>query len=110
MTLADRIVVMNFGLIEQVCTPDEMYNAPKTRFVASFIGSPSMNFLPCRVVSNGNGSLALRLTDKLSLAVPPERAARYRSHLDRELVFGIRPEHISDRPPRSEEHTPELQS
>ncbi|MPY75728.1 MAG: sn-glycerol-3-phosphate ABC transporter ATP-binding protein UgpC [Alphaproteobacteria bacterium] len=101
MTLADRIVVMNFGLIEQVGTPDEMYNAPKTRFVASFIGSPSMNFLPCRVVSGGNGSLALRLTDKLSLAVPPERAARYRSHLDREMVFGIRPEHISDRRPNA---------
>ncbi|HIN60701.1 MAG TPA: sn-glycerol-3-phosphate ABC transporter ATP-binding protein UgpC, partial [Gammaproteobacteria bacterium] len=46
MTLADRIVVMNDGVIEQVATPQEMYDSPKTRFVAGFIGSPSMNFVP----------------------------------------------------------------
>ena len=51
MTLADRVVVMNHGLIEQVGPPQELYHHPKTRFVAGFIGSPAMNFLPCTVMS-----------------------------------------------------------
>ncbi len=49
MTLADRVVVMNHGIIEQVGTPQELYHSPKTRFVAGFIGSPAMNFIPCRL-------------------------------------------------------------
>src|SRR6476659_496553 len=49
MTLADRVVVMNRGRIEQIGTPNDLYHAPKTRFVAGFIGSPAMNFLPCRL-------------------------------------------------------------
>src|SRR5437667_7950067 len=49
MTLADRVVVMNHGIIEQVGTPQELYHNPKTRFVAGFIGSPAMNFIPCRM-------------------------------------------------------------
>ena len=54
MTLADRIVVMNEGRIEQVATPQEMYDSPATRFVAGFIGSPAMNFIPCRLESTGS--------------------------------------------------------
>ena len=49
MTLADRVVVMNHGIIEQVGTPHELYHKPRTRFVAGFIGSPAMNFIPCRM-------------------------------------------------------------
>ncbi|MEI6839453.1 MAG: sn-glycerol-3-phosphate ABC transporter ATP-binding protein UgpC, partial [Alcaligenaceae bacterium] len=49
MTLADRVVVMNAGRIEQVGTPQELYHFPATKFVAGFIGSPSMNFIPCRL-------------------------------------------------------------
>src|SRR5262249_17849208 len=49
MTLADRVVVMNRGRIEQIGTPNDLYHAPKTRFVAGFIGSPAMNFLPFRL-------------------------------------------------------------
>src|SRR6187399_1973140 len=49
MTLADRVVVMNHGVIEQVGSPQELYHNPATRFVASFIGSPAMNFIACRV-------------------------------------------------------------
>src|SRR5437868_3077242 len=49
MTLADRVVVMNRGRIEQIGTPNDLYHAPKTKFVASFIGSPAMNFVPCRL-------------------------------------------------------------
>jgi multiple sugar transport system ATP-binding protein len=55
MTLADRVVVMNHGVIEQVGSPQELYHNPTTRFVAGFIGSPAMNFLPVRVQDGTNG-------------------------------------------------------
>src|SRR3974390_294286 len=53
MTLADRVVVMNHGVIEQVGPPQELYHNPTTRFVAGFIGSPAMNFLPVKVLDDG---------------------------------------------------------
>ena len=93
MTLADRVVVMNFGRIEQIGPPNEVYHSPKTRFVAGFIGSPAMNFLPARVV-NGGGNLNIRLSDKLSLPVPESRTARYKPYVDKDVVFGLRPEDI----------------
>src|SRR5262249_56191722 len=52
MTLADRVVVMNGGLIEQIASPQELYHRPKTRFVAGFIGSPAMNFMRCPLEGN----------------------------------------------------------
>src|SRR6185437_10813423 len=96
MTLADRVVVMNHGRIEQIGTPGDLYHNPATRFVAGFIGSPAMNFMPCRLEDNG-GKLNLRLTDRLAFPLPPERAARYRA-LPRQdkLILGIRPEHITE--------------
>ena len=101
MTLADRIVVMNNGVIEQVGTPEEMYDAPQTLFVASFIGSPSMNFLPCEVEAQ-NGGLAIRLTDNLTLAVPADRGDRYSPYIGKPMMFGMRPEHITDKRPHTE--------
>src|SRR5207245_6952690 len=77
MTLADRVVIMNAGRIDQIGSPHEVYHAPKTQFVAGFIGSPTMNMLPCRLVENGSG-LTIRLSDSLSLPVPPSRVTRYR--------------------------------
>jgi multiple sugar transport system ATP-binding protein len=95
MTLADRVVVMNQGRIEQVGPPNELYHAPKTRFVAGFIGSPAMNFIPCRLESAGGDDLAIRLADDLLLPVPRSRAARYRPHVGKQnLLLGLRPEHI----------------
>src|SRR6201987_4273275 len=93
MTLADRVVIMNGGRIDQIGTPHEVYHKPRTQFVAGFIGSPTMNFLPCRLVENGGG-LTVRLSDWLALPVPASRTARYRPHLGKELTFGLRPEHI----------------
>ena len=95
MTLADRIVVMNDGLVEQVASPQEMYDNPSTRFVAGFIGSPSMNFLPCKLTGNGSG-LSVILSDGVRLNVPADRESRYRDHVDRNLTFGIRPEHLTE--------------
>ncbi len=96
MTLADRVVVMNHGRIEQIGTPHEVYHNPTTHFVAGFIGSPAMNFLPCQLTENGNG-LSVRVSDKLTFPVPQERLARYRPHAGRELLFGLRPEDIIER-------------
>ena len=102
MTLADRVVVMNAGRIEQIGTPYEVYHGPQTRFVAGFIGSPAMNFLKCQLVANGSG-ISVRLSDKLTFPIPEDRVARYRSHAGRELIFGLRPEDIietrADLPP-----------
>jgi multiple sugar transport system ATP-binding protein len=95
MTLADRVVVMNGGRIEQIGTPHELYHSPKTRFVAGFIGSPAMNFLPC-TLAEASGALAVRLADGLVLPVPAERSAAYRAYVGRSLVLGLRPEHITE--------------
>ena len=104
MTLADRVVIMNGGRIDQIGTPHEVYHKPRTQFVAGFIGSPTMNFLPCRLVENGAG-LTVRLSDWLALPVPASREARYRPRVGHELIFGLRPEHIregrGDMPPGS---------
>ncbi len=75
MTLADRVVVMNHGVIEQVGSPQELYHNPTTRFVAGFIGSPAMNFGPVRVQDGANGGLAVRISDQIVLPVPPARTA-----------------------------------
>jgi multiple sugar transport system ATP-binding protein len=95
MTLADRVVVMNGGRIEQIGAPNELYHAPKTRFVAGFIGSPAMNFIPATLETNGSG-LKVRLSDTISFPVPENRAARYRGYAGKEVVFGLRPEHITE--------------
>ena len=95
MTLADRVVVMNHGVIEQVGTPQELYHHPHTRFVAGFIGSPAMNFIPCKLEQNGAG-LKVRLSDQLALPVPEDRAERYRAAAGRDMIFGIRPEHLTE--------------
>jgi multiple sugar transport system ATP-binding protein len=100
MTLADRVVVMNNGIIEQIAAPQELYHRPKTRFVAGFIGSPAMNFIRCRLEGNGAG-LRVRISDAISLPVPSSRSARYHALNVKELVLGLRPEHVTE-PRRSD--------
>jgi sn-glycerol 3-phosphate transport system ATP-binding protein len=85
MTLAERMIVMNAGRAEQIGAPMEVYTRPATRFVASFIGSPSMNFLRGRGEAGG-----LALADEVRLALPVPAALA-----GRELVPGIRPEHLA---------------
>ncbi len=94
MTLADRVVVMNHGVIEQVGSPQELYHNPVTRFVAGFIGSPAMNFLNCRVVDGTGGGLAVRVTDTITLPIPASRVDRYAKQKGRDMVLGLRPEHL----------------
>ncbi len=97
MTLADRIVVMNEGDIEQVGSPLKLYRRPANRFVASFIGSPRMNLFPGRLVEEGSG-LVVELEGGIRLAIPAERQAAYRPFLGREIEIGLRPEHLTDEP------------
>jgi len=102
MTLADRVVVMNKGCIEQIGTPNDLYHKPVTRFVAGFIGSPAMNFVPCRLEEAG-GQVSLRLTDRIALPLPLARAAQYQKvPRDEKLLLGIRPEHITEARPHPE--------
>ena len=103
MTLADRVVVMNGGRIEQIGRPQDLYHRPKSRFVAGFIGSPAMNFLPARLQSSGDG-LLLRLAPELAFPVPPTHTARYQPSVGKDLILGLRPEHITE--PRGEGREP----
>jgi multiple sugar transport system ATP-binding protein len=93
MTLADRIVVLNKGRIEQIGTPLDLYEEPSNRFVASFIGSPAMNFIPGRIVARGEG-LAFQIAGQAMLGIPADRRERYGKLKDRDTLLGIRPEHI----------------
>jgi multiple sugar transport system ATP-binding protein len=98
MTLADRVVVMNHGRIEQVGAPRELYHSPQTRFVAGFIGSPAMNFIPCRLEEE-SGRMAIKVGD-IALPVAEERARRYRTQVrDGRLLLGLRPEHLTEARP-----------
>jgi multiple sugar transport system ATP-binding protein len=102
MTLADRVVVMNAGLIEQVGSPNDLYHSPITKFVAGFIGSPAMNFIPCQV-EQAAGALRVSLNGTLSFPVPADRTSRYTSYVGKpNLVLGLRPEHIMETRPHSE--------
>ena len=94
MTLADRIVLLNQGKIEQVGAPIELYERPETRFVAGFLGSPAMNFVEAEVVEAGGG-LALRVGGAKDFALPAARKAGLAGHVGRAVVFGLRPEHLN---------------
>jgi len=88
MTLADRIVIMCNGRIEQVGTPDEVYKTPKTQFVAGFIGSPAMNFVTGIVEAAGRGT-ALKTDDGSVIAMP-----KCLAKVGKRVTVGFRPEHM----------------
>ncbi len=95
MTLADRVVVMNHGIIEQVGPPQELYHRPATRFVAGFIGSPAMNFFSCHV-EDAAGGVGLRVSETNMLLVPSSRTDRYARYKGEQMIVGIRPEHLTE--------------
>ena len=95
MTLADRIVALRDGRIEQVGSPDDLYARPANRFVAGFIGSPTMNFLPARVQAEGD-RLFVEPTAGPRLPIPPSRVERYRPLADKPVVLGLRPEDFTN--------------
>jgi multiple sugar transport system ATP-binding protein len=91
MTLGDRVAVLRKGVVQQIASPRELYNQPANLFVAGFIGSPSMNFLPGQVQ---DGKLELPM---VTLDLPPQIMSKVQSAGDgKEFVAGIRPEHMQD--------------
>jgi len=91
MTMADKIVVLRDGAIEQVGTPLELYHAPVNRFVAGFIGSPKMNFIPVTVSARGARSLTVTLPDQQTIELPVQGNG---VQLGEQITLGVRPEHI----------------
>ena len=90
MTLADRIVILNGGDIEQVGTPDEVYNHPASVFVGGFIGSPAMNFAQA-IVTGGKHCLSEAV---IAAACGDVRQAAPLRSTDEPIIVGIRPEHF----------------
>jgi multiple sugar transport system ATP-binding protein len=99
MTMADRIFIMNKGLLQQSGTPMEVYARPVNRFVAGFIGSPAMNFIDATVVQEG-GHLHVDAAS-LRVRVPESFRAALQPYVGRPVVFGVRPEDIALRDPAS---------
>ncbi|WP_455886795.1 ABC transporter ATP-binding protein [Pseudomonas rustica] len=93
MTLGDKVAVMKDGIIQQFGTPQQIYNDPANQFVASFIGSPPMNFIPVRLARQDGRLLALLDSGQARCELPLGLAA---DELDgREIILGIRPEQIA---------------
>ena len=106
MTLGDRIAVMKEGEVRQLATPQEVYDNPADLFVASFIGSPSMNFIRYPVVAE-DGALGVQLredAERLVFRAPQAAQAALREWVGKEAIMGIRPEQITDRSPWSGEN------
>jgi multiple sugar transport system ATP-binding protein len=96
MTMGSRIAVLRDGVLQQIDTPQVLYDTPTNVFVAGFIGSPSMNFFDATLVGNANEMYVQ--SDTFKLRVPDERAKRYaeKGHAGKEVVFGIRPSDVYD--------------
>jgi multiple sugar transport system ATP-binding protein len=94
MTMATRIAVINKGIIQQVDTPQHLYDKPNNLFVAGFIGSPAMNFFPAKLRKD-NGKLMVD-TGEFAVAIPDENAKPFQPHEGKNIIFGIRPENIHD--------------
>jgi multiple sugar transport system ATP-binding protein len=92
MTLGDRIVVMKDGLVQQIGSALELYRRPLNRFVASFIGSPAMNFIDMAVAAEADG---FRLSaEGIAIELPQRRFAGLGAHIDRTVTMGVRPQHL----------------
>ena len=96
MTMGDRIAVLNGGIIQQLGTPQELYDHPSNLFVAGFIGSPAMNFFPGAKVVGEDGTTKIVLGGIGQAVVPPLFADRARAAAGRNLTFGVRPSHLED--------------
>ncbi len=96
MSMGDRIAIMNFGELQQVGEPHEVYSNPKNLFVAKFIGSPGMNFVSC-VGKNGDGDLALHMKAGNHTLAIPKKLQQYITCTDcvgKDLILGVRPEDV----------------
>lgn len=93
MTMASRIAVINRGKLQQLDTPQNLYNFPSNLFVAGFIGSPAMNFFPATIRNNGG---LIADAGEFTVPLPADRARSFQPYVGKNVVFGIRPEDIHD--------------
>ncbi|CAG9295302.1 ABC transporter ATP-binding protein [Celerinatantimonas diazotrophica] len=91
MTLADKIVVLRDGRVEQIGSPLELYSSPQNEFVAGFIGSPKMNFIPTQIEQHNEQQLVLRTQDQQRITLAPLKQS---VDVGANLTLGIRPEHL----------------
>lgn len=101
MTMASRIAVLNHGVLQQVDTPQKLYDSPDNLFVAGFIGSPSMNFFNAKLVQEGDDIMID--ADSFKVSIPEKRRSSLQPYVGKSVVFGLRPEDIHDphyAPPR----------
>ena len=94
MTMGTRIVVMKDGIIQQVDTPQNIYNYPTNLFVAGFMGSPQMNFIDGVIEKSGNDLFASFNGNKIKF--PADKCDALKSYIGKEVTFGIRPQSLSD--------------
>jgi multiple sugar transport system ATP-binding protein len=97
MTMGDRIVVMQDGIIQQAASPEELYNQPRNIFVAGFIGSPTMNFVNGNIIEEGS-SIYFK-SENLKVEIPQGKASVLKDYVNgKEVILGIRPEDIHEEP------------
>ncbi len=94
MTMASRIVVMKDGVLQQLDTPQKLYDNPDNVFVAGFIGSPAMNFFDAKL-SQSDGKLMVD-AGAFAVPIPESKAGPYKGHAGKSVIFGIRPEDLHD--------------
>jgi multiple sugar transport system ATP-binding protein len=94
MTMASRIAVMNYGVLQQIDTPQSLYDHPDNLFVAGFIGSPAMNFFDAKIRKDGN-NVYVDAGD-FSVKIPDSRTDLYMPYDGKAVIFGLRPEDIYD--------------
>jgi multiple sugar transport system ATP-binding protein len=94
MTMASRIAVMKDGVLQQLDTPQNLYDKPNNVFVAGFIGSPAMNFFDAKLVRS-DGKLMVD-TGAFQVQVPENKMVQYQAHAGKPVVFGVRPEDVHD--------------
>ncbi len=95
MTLGDRIVILKDGFIQQIGTPSEVFNHPANIFVASFIGTPQMNFFDAKLEKDGSGYCVSLYGNKITLPSDKQQALSKKGVQPQTITLGVRPEHIT---------------
>jgi multiple sugar transport system ATP-binding protein len=92
MTMASRIAVMNKGVLQQLDTPQNLYDKPNNLFVAGFIGTPAMNFFKVKLEKDGDAIYAVN--KELKVRIPPAKAEKVQKLVGKDVIMGIRPDDI----------------